>query len=60
MGAREAIRKLVTVGLNARVSGDGVVVSQTPAPGEPLQRGGICRLVLERLPPRRTSESVHP
>ncbi len=59
MGAREAIRKLVTVGLNARISGDGVVVSQTPAPGEPLERGGICRLVLERLP-RRTSETVHP
>jgi cell division protein FtsI (penicillin-binding protein 3) len=60
MAAREAIRKLVTVGLNARISGDGVVVSQTPAPGEPLQRGGICRLVLDRMPPRRSSEAIHP
>lgn len=48
MGAREAIRKLVTVGLNARVAGDGVVVAQTPAPGEPLEPGATCRLTLER------------
>jgi membrane peptidoglycan carboxypeptidase len=50
MGAREAVRKLVKLGLNARVSGDGVVVAQFPAPGEPLEPGTICRLTLERAP----------
>jgi cell division protein FtsI (penicillin-binding protein 3) len=48
MGAREAVRTLFKVGIDARVSGDGIVVSQMPAPGEPLERGGICRLALER------------
>jgi cell division protein FtsI (penicillin-binding protein 3) len=55
MSAREAVRKLVNVGLNARASGSGVVVSQVPAPGEPLDAGGVCRLTLER-PVRRTGQ----
>jgi hypothetical protein len=59
MGAREALRALLKVGLNARMSGDGVVVSQVPAPGERFESGGTCRLVLERSVPRAT-EAVHP
>jgi cell division protein FtsI (penicillin-binding protein 3) len=59
MGAREALRALLKVGLNARMSGDGVVVSQVPAPGDRLESGGTCRLVLERSVPRAT-EAVHP
>ncbi len=59
MGAREAVRKLVTLGLTPRIVGAGIVVSQTPAPGEPLERGAVCRLTLERALPRPTAESVH-
>jgi hypothetical protein len=52
MSAREAVRALVKLGLNARISGDGVVVSQEPAPGMPLEPGALCRLTLERSPRR--------
>jgi cell division protein FtsI (penicillin-binding protein 3) len=48
MSAREAVRKLVTLGMHARASGDGVVVSQDPQPGAPLDPGTVCRLVLDR------------
>ena len=49
MSAREAIRKLVTLGLTAHVSGDGFVVSQEPAAGALLEPGTVCRLVLESM-----------
>jgi cell division protein FtsI (penicillin-binding protein 3) len=52
MSAREAVRKLVKVGMNARASGDGLVVSQTPEAGSPIDGGALCRLVLERRPSR--------
>jgi cell division protein FtsI (penicillin-binding protein 3) len=48
LSAREAVRKLVRIGLNARVSGNGFVVSQQPEPGSPLEDGGLCTLVLSR------------
>jgi cell division protein FtsI/penicillin-binding protein 2 len=48
MSAREAVRKLVTLGMHARASGDGIVVSQDPQPGAPLDPGTVCRLVLDR------------
>jgi len=57
--ARDAIRKLVTVGMNARVIGDGFVASQDPAAGAPLEPDGVCRLVLERAPSRPSSDVVH-
>jgi len=60
LSAREAIRKLVKIGMNARASGDGFVVSQDPAPGSPLGAGGTCRLVLDRAPARRAQSSEHP
>ena len=48
MSAREAVRKLVKLGLTAHVSGDGFVMSQDPAAGAPLEPGAVCRLVLNR------------
>jgi cell division protein FtsI/penicillin-binding protein 2 len=48
LSARDAVRKLVTLGMHARASGDGVVVSQDPQPGAPLDPGTVCRLVLDR------------
>ena len=60
LSAREAIRKLVKIGMNARASGDGFVVSQDPAPGSPLGAGGTCRLVLDRAPARRAQSAEHP
>jgi cell division protein FtsI (penicillin-binding protein 3) len=59
MSAREAIRKLVKLGLNAHASGDGFVVAQSPEPGEPLEAGGICQLTLARSA-RRTENAGHP
>jgi cell division protein FtsI (penicillin-binding protein 3) len=50
MSARDALRKLVKLGMAARVSGDGVVVSQEPAPGTPIDAEALCRLVLQRRP----------
>src|SRR5262249_5040692 len=51
--AREAIRLLVKVGMSARLSGDGVVVSQDPAAGEPIGDRRVCSVVLERWPAHR-------
>jgi len=59
MSAREAVRKLVTVGMIARVSGDGVVVAQDPPAGTPLERDAVCRLTLERWP-RHAAAANHP
>jgi len=50
MSAREALRTLVKLGMNGRVSGDGFVASQEPQPGSPIEDDGLCRLVLERWP----------
>ena len=62
MSARDAIRQLMKGGLNARLSGDGVVVSQDPPAGTPLEPGMVCRLVLDRSGARRspTAASGHP
>jgi beta-lactam-binding protein with PASTA domain len=49
LSAREAVRTLVKLGLIVHVSGDGFVVSQDPPAGSPLEAGGVCRLVLERI-----------
>jgi cell division protein FtsI (penicillin-binding protein 3) len=60
MSAREAVRKLVTLGMNAHASGDGVVVSQEPAPGAPLETDAVCRLVLARAPAHHPTHAEHP
>jgi cell division protein FtsI/penicillin-binding protein 2 len=53
LGARDAVRVLLGRGLKARLVGDGIVVSQVPAAGEPLEPGTVCRLSLDRRGPRR-------
>jgi cell division protein FtsI (penicillin-binding protein 3) len=48
LGAREALRVLTKLGLTARLTGNGVVTSQVPAPGTPFEPGMACELKLER------------
>jgi hypothetical protein len=55
MSAREALRSLSRIGMTARMSGSGFVVSQDPAPGDALVRGDACTLTLGRRPPATTS-----
>jgi cell division protein FtsI (penicillin-binding protein 3) len=52
MSAREATRKLATLGLTSRMLGDGFVISQDPPPGVLLDAVSICRLTLDRSPAR--------
>ena len=49
LSAREALRVLGRAGLSTRVSGDGVVTSQVPEAGAPLERGGYISLQLRRV-----------
>lgn len=51
-GAREAVHELVRLGLTPRVSGQGLVVAQTPAAGSPIEPGGLATLTLVRVPPQ--------
>ena len=60
MSARDAIHRLVKVGLSASISGDGTVVSQDPPPGSPLDEGGLCRLSLARGVPNHLSAAAQP
>ncbi len=48
--ARDALRLLARVGLEARLSGSGVVARQSIAPGTPIEPGAVCRLSLTRDP----------
>ncbi len=48
LSAREALRVLATVGVEARVSGDGFVATQEIGPGTAIARGQTCGLVLRR------------
>jgi cell division protein FtsI (penicillin-binding protein 3) len=52
LSAREATLKLAKLGLTARMSGDGFVVSQDPPPGAPIESVNVCRLTLDRSPAR--------
>ena len=52
LSAREATQRLAKLGLTARLSGDGFVVSQDPPPGTPLESANVCRLTLDRSPAR--------
>ena len=47
--ARDAMRKLAKAGLSAQMTGDGFVVSQDPAPGEPAGNHRVCKVTLERV-----------
>ena len=54
LGAREASSTLTRLGLTPKVYGSGVVVSQRPVAGTPLESGGVAMLWLSResRPPR--------
>jgi hypothetical protein len=51
LSAREALRTLTRIGASARMVGQGVVVEQTPAAGEPLADGDTGLLKLDRRAP---------
>jgi hypothetical protein len=52
MSARDALRRLVKLGLTARFEGDGFVVAQDPPSGAVLDGVAQCRLTLNRPHPR--------
>jgi len=49
--AREALVTLTRLGMTARLRGAGLVVDQRPAPGTPLEAGGVATLWLDRRSP---------
>jgi cell division protein FtsI (penicillin-binding protein 3) len=50
LSARDALHYLSRLGMAARMSGDGFVISQKPEPGTVLVRGDTCELKLGRRP----------
>jgi cell division protein FtsI/penicillin-binding protein 2 len=60
MSAREALHRVVKLGLIARVTGDGFVVTQEPPAGAPLDAGAVCRVTLERAPRRPQQDAAQP
>jgi cell division protein FtsI/penicillin-binding protein 2 len=60
LSGRAAVHALATLGLIARVEGNGFVVSQDPAAGAPLEMGGVCRLVLDRARDRDREGASQP
>jgi cell division protein FtsI/penicillin-binding protein 2 len=50
LSAREAVRVLTKIGLSARLHGSGVVATQRPVAGSPLEPGTTAELWLARLP----------
>ena len=50
LSAREALRTLLRIGATARMVGQGVVIEQSPAPGQPLGSGEVGVLRLGRHP----------
>jgi len=59
MSARDALRRLVKIGLSARFEGDGFVVAQDPPSGAALDGVGQCRLTLNR-PHARHQDHARP
>jgi cell division protein FtsI (penicillin-binding protein 3) len=45
--ARQAIKSAIDLGVVPKVRGTGLLVSQTPAPGEPMDKGASLLLVFE-------------
>jgi cell division protein FtsI (penicillin-binding protein 3) len=60
LGAREAARRLVRLGLVPRLTGDGIVIDQDPVAGSVLEPGRPCRLWLGRVAPARPPAPTHP
>jgi membrane peptidoglycan carboxypeptidase len=56
MSARDAMRALASLGISPRVSGSGVVVSQQPAPGSPIEPSSKAMLILSRTPSPDTAQ----
>jgi beta-lactam-binding protein with PASTA domain len=54
---RQALALLGTLDVDVAVSGRGIVVKQTPAPGTPLGPGAACRLELAPPSAARMMES---
>jgi cell division protein FtsI (penicillin-binding protein 3) len=50
LSARDAVRTLTKLGVSARTSGQGVVLTQDPEPGTAFVSGDTCRLQLGRGP----------
>jgi cell division protein FtsI (penicillin-binding protein 3) len=50
LSAREALRALAQLGVNARLNGTGIVVAQRPEAGVPIERGASATLWLQRRP----------
>ena len=57
--SREALVTLARLGMTPKVRGSGLVVDQRPAPGAPLEPGGVATLWLDRKPavPRAPASS---
>ena len=63
LGARDASRVLVGLGVAPRLRGAGVVVEQEPVAGSPIESGAVATLVLERhvrpgVTPPRVAEDI--
>lgn len=50
LSAREAVRVLTKIGLSARLNGNGVVATQRPVAGSPIEPGTTTELWLARAP----------
>ena len=60
LSARDAMRTLTKLGLSARMSGQGIVLAQDPAPGTPFEGGETCRLQLGRRPSASRTADAQP
>jgi cell division protein FtsI (penicillin-binding protein 3) len=56
LSARDAVHVLAKLGLTARVHGSGMVITQQPEPGAPIEDGTPCRLWLDRVAPESEDE----
>jgi cell division protein FtsI (penicillin-binding protein 3) len=60
LSARDAMRKLAKAGLSTQMTGDGYVVSQDPAPGEPIENRRVGHLTLQRVAFHAASAGAQP
>ncbi len=60
LSAREATQTLARLGVIARVRGNGVVVSQDPPAGAPIEAVAACSVTLDRLPARPSPDVLTP
>jgi cell division protein FtsI (penicillin-binding protein 3) len=48
LSARDALKRMVALGIRPRINGQGIVIGQQPAVGTPLEEATACELWLER------------